>query len=353
MRNPNHNIPRTILMLLIPGAATAAVLYFIFRNLDFTVLVISFKNSDHRFLTLALGLSLTWNIGLFALLRKIIWQYMGYVISLKECLFIRAGSLPFQAIPSFKDTGLAMALYLKNRRHMPLSEGVLSNIIVNLFSLVGLLFLIVLGCLFYRPGFPEGGDIVPHLTARLAPLVLFVGFIAHAFYFNQALGKRILFYACFKKKTPLFNIFEKNIDLWKNLPKHKIIIFFLLTTVYKLADILLFYTLAQSYQLRVPLSAILLYVPLAMMISESPANISGIGVREGALIVFFYNFAPKEILVSVAVLIFIMNRIVPIMVGFFFMAPFLSRTQLSFAKIREQMRFISGGGPGNSPEALC
>lgn len=338
MQNKRHNILSTLIMLLTSGTATVAVIYLIFRNIHLQTLLGDLRDADRKFFILALMISAIWNIGLYALIREKIWQYMGYVVSYQECLLIRAGSLPLQAIPSFKDTGLAMALYLKNRFRMPLSEGILSNIVVNFFSLTGVLFLLLLGYIFYRPGYSDLVSLNQHLMIKLLPVILFIGCVVYAFYFNQALGKRVLFYACFKKRSPLFQIFEKNINLWKGLPRRKIFGFFMLATIYKLAEVIIFYSLARAYHLRIPAASLLLFVPLAMMISESPLNIAGIGVREGALVFFFYNLAPKETLVSVALLILILNRVFPIMLGLFFLAPFLSRTQLSSAKIKEWLR---------------
>ncbi|MFA5259892.1 MAG: lysylphosphatidylglycerol synthase transmembrane domain-containing protein [Candidatus Omnitrophota bacterium] len=338
MERNGQNILKTTIMFLISGGATAAVLYLLFRNINFPTLRLCLQKADPKFLVTALLISMAWNIGLYALIRRKIWQYMGYVVSFPECLFIRAGSLPFQAIPSFKDTGLAMALYLKKRFSMPLSDGILSNIVVNFFSLTGLLFLMMLGYITSGPGSTDLSVLEQHLTAKLIPIFLFIVFILYAFYFNPALGKRILFYACFKKRDWLYGIFERNINLWKGLPRQDMITFFLLATFFKLAEVLIFYSLAQAYQLNIPGASIVLYVPLAMMISESPANISGIGVREGALVLFFYHSAPKEILVAIAILIFIINRMAPIIIGLFFLVPFLSKMQLSFAKIKEHMR---------------
>ena len=338
MASREHKILKTAGVFLITCGATAAVLYLLFRNINFQTLFKHLQNVDQAFLIIACGVSVFWNIGLYALIRKQIWRYMGFPVTFRECLFIRAGSLPFQAIPSFKDTGLAMALYLKKIFKMPLSEGILSNIVVNFFSLMGLLFLALMGYLFYGP--ESAGLLIKqhHLAVKLIPVFLIVVCIAYIFYFNQALGKRILFYAFFKKRNRLYSMFEKNIDLWKKLPGEHIIFLFLLSTFFKLTEILIFCLLAQAYQLKIPLASILLYVPLAMIISESPANISGIGVREGALVFFFFNFAPKETLLAIAVLIFILNRIFPILIGLFFLYPFLSRIQLSFIKIREGVR---------------
>ena len=338
MERSERKILKTTVMLLVPTGATAAVLYLLLRNINVQALIGSLHQAGPRCLAEIFGISLIWNIGLYAFIRKAVWRSMGYALSLRECLFIRAGSLPFQAIPSFKDTGLAKALYLKKLYRMPLSEGVLSNIVVNFFSLLGLLFLILTGYIFHGPPTPGIVALPQNLAVKLAPVMVVVLFVLYAFYLNQELGKRLLFYICFKKRTRLYRVFERNIDLWKKFSGRKIFGFFILSAVFKMAEVIMFFLLAQAFQLKIPVTAIFLYVPLAVIISESPVNLSGIGVREGALVLFFYHFAAKETLVAAAVLIFIANRVAPLIVGLFFLLPFLSRMQLSFAGIREQLR---------------
>ncbi len=325
---------KTIMMFLVPTCLTVVVLYLLFRKVDLPMMWASMRQIHPVFLLTAFSISVFCNIAVYALIRCKIWRIMGVPVSYRESVFIRLGSLPFQAIPTFKDTGLAKAIYLKKFFAMPMTEGVLSNIIANIFSVTAIISLAVAGALANGINVMHMSQINQPLLLRVVPVIGVISFVLYAFYFHQPFGKKMLFHVCFKRNPDLYRIFEKNMHLWKKLPGVRLFSFFALALAFKLAEVSIFFVLAQAYSLNIPFSAILLFVPLAMIISESPANISGLGVREGALVLFFWNFAAKETLVAMAVLVFVFNRLCPLILGLVFCYPFFSRLGVSWKSVR-------------------
>ena len=62
---------------------------------------------------------------------------------------------------------------------------------------------------------------------------------------------------------------------------------FLLTVFVQMLRVLIFYAVAVSFGIRVPVTYYFIFVPLIMLLIMLPVSINGIGVREGSFVVFF------------------------------------------------------------------
>jgi uncharacterized membrane protein YbhN (UPF0104 family) len=68
---------------------------------------------------------------------------------------------------------------------------------------------------------------------------------------------------------------------------------------------------------------------VAILITKLPINIAGFGVRESAYVILFSSFSTKETLMALAILVFFVNHIIPLLVGLCFVFPFLRKLQIA------------------------
>lgn len=62
---------------------------------------------------------------------------------------------------------------------------------------------------------------------------------------------------------------------------------FLLTVFVQMLRVMVFYAVAVSFGIRVPVTYYFIFVPLIMLLIMLPVSINGIGIREGSFVVFF------------------------------------------------------------------
>jgi len=323
----NHRNKSAIIFFLFLCVTTSAILYLIFTRIDFWETIAVVQHVDAGLLLATILLSLFLNVFIFTRIRQKIWQYMNHPLKFEEVLFIRMGSLPFKVIPSVKDTDIVASLYMKKFHQMPITEGILSNLIANVCNAIAILGFFVIGYLLYGT---RNDDILKYhqyLTAILI-LGLIVIFFLYSFLLNQKIGKRILFHLSFGKEPKFIELLKKNMDMWKGLPASKNMLLILYTMLFQLSELIIYYFLSKSYHLNIPFAAILLYAPLAIILSQLPITISGFGVREGAYVLFFLNFGTKETLLALGVLTFFVNHIVPLFIAILFLFPFIHKMQL-------------------------
>ena len=325
-------------MLAITGLltiSTGIIFYLIFTQIDLRETFSIIRQVNLRILSESILISVVLNIFVDVEIRRRIWLYMNYALSYKEAFFLRMGSMPFKVIPSFKDTGIVPALYLKKFYNMPIIEGVLSNVIANIFNLIAILLFITFGYMFY--GIRTSTIDQYPLYLFIVLMLIFVVFILlYSFLINQKIGKRILFYLCFSKTSKYYTILQKNMDIWKSLPAQETTFLLVYSILFQIGELLIFFVLSKAYHLAIPFTAILLYVPLAIIISNLPVTFTGFGVREGAFVIFFLNFGTKETLFALGTVVFFVNKLVPLFVGFLLLIPFIHKLQFS-KKTLEQL----------------
>lgn len=146
---------------------------------------------------------------------------------------------------------------------------------------IGLVMLILI-CTIALPfgfGYFQGSRI-----AWLVPLIALSFIIASFLIFGLRLGQRIKlisnFYYYFHTYRNQKNIIAKSM---------------LLSAIVQFSGILSIYMLAHGFRQDIPFTALLVFVPLAVLFSTIPISISGLGMREGAYVVLLglINIKPE------------------------------------------------------------
>ncbi|MBU1995666.1 MAG: flippase-like domain-containing protein [Candidatus Omnitrophica bacterium] len=197
-----------ILTLLI--ISTVFIFYLIFTKIDLIKTIESIKSVKFHYFILCVLISTFINIFVYAKIRLIIWQCLKHIISYKELLFIRLGSMPFKAIPSMKTTDIVAALYLNKFNNIPIAEGILSNIIASIFCLISLLFIFMIGYLSHLLYHIDFSQFQHYFTIMFFISILLVIFL-YSFLLNQNIGKNILYNLFFRKESKHLTILQKQI----------------------------------------------------------------------------------------------------------------------------------------------
>lgn len=86
-----------------------------------------------------------------------------------------------------------------------------------------------------------------------------------------------------------------------------------------------YFLVFKALGLDIPLKPLLMFAPLAMLISEIPITFLGLGSREAALIFFFSGFAPLERLLAAGILISFSEYLLPNLLSLLVLKPFLDK----------------------------
>ncbi|MGB9715739.1 MAG: lysylphosphatidylglycerol synthase transmembrane domain-containing protein [Thermodesulfovibrionales bacterium] len=135
-------------------------------------------------------------------------------------------------------------------------------------------FTLLMICLFAYPfGYPYIKDSPLIWTF---PIILLIFTIASLLFFGLRLGSGLTVLSEF------YNYFHSYKD-----KKGLIIKAILLSLIIQISGILSVYILASGLGKHIPFLACLIFLPLIIMFTAVPISISGIGVREGAFVLFF------------------------------------------------------------------
>ncbi|NWF52928.1 MAG: flippase-like domain-containing protein [Nitrospirae bacterium] len=108
------------------------------------------------------------------------------------------------------------------------------------------------------------------------PIIVLMFVTASLFFFGLHVGRRIMFLS--EIYSYFYSYREKKLLILKTL---------LLSLIIQISGILSVYILAIGLSKNIPFLACLMFLPLIIMFTAIPISISGVGVREGAFILFF------------------------------------------------------------------
>lgn len=86
-----------------------------------------------------------------------------------------------------------------------------------------------------------------------------------------------------------------------------------------------YFLVFRALGLNVPLKPLLVFAPLAMLVSEIPVTFLGLGSREAALVFFFSSFGSPEKLLAAGILISFAEYILPNLLSLLALKPFLDK----------------------------
>lgn len=152
-------------------------------------------------------------------------------------------------------------------------KGTLAFASVFMDRYLGLFVMIVISALAFPFGYPyfQGSDIVWLLPAAVVSF-----FITSVLIFGLRLGNRI----------PMLSAFYSSFHAYRN-QKNTMAHALLISVVVQFSGFLAVYVLALGLGQNVPFLSLLVFLPLVILFTMLPISISGLGVREGAFILFF------------------------------------------------------------------
>jgi uncharacterized membrane protein YbhN (UPF0104 family) len=97
-----------------------------------------------------------------------------------------------------------------------------------------------------------------------------------------------------------------------------------ISLAYQMSAIVDVYLIFKAMSTPVPLTAILVFVPLIVMADNVPITTLGLGTREALIIFLFRQYGPASALLGTGVLLSFIEHIIPVLFGLFFMRYFIS-----------------------------
>lgn len=293
------------LRFIFAGLVTAVIFVFLSKNISFGKLLCTIKNADLRIIILTWVIALFSNTLLVSYRWKLILQELHCPISLREALFIKIGSRIFP----FKTNEVSRILYLKRLKEIPYPKAIFSVVSEYLLSTLALLFFIAIGLVLYNTG-------LARLDSAFSPsnydIFLVSGVI---FGLRQSLRKDMwpIYLQHLADYTKQFSCFLKN----------KRII--LISILYWGLDLLNVYLLSLAVDNPLPIFGILLFVPLIIFAGGFKITLGGIGLREITLIFLFSSYGSREVLLSISLLYYLTEQIVPTALSLFFSGAYINK----------------------------
>jgi uncharacterized membrane protein YbhN (UPF0104 family) len=108
------------------------------------------------------------------------------------------------------------------------------------------------------------------------PIIVLMFVTASLFFFGLRVGRKIMFLS--EIYSYFYSYRDKKLLILKAL---------LLSLIIQISGIVSVYILAMGLSIHIPFLACLMFLPLIIMFTAIPISISGVGVREGAFVLFF------------------------------------------------------------------
>lgn len=293
--------PRGLWRRALPIAGAAAILALLVRAVDGSDVARAIRALP---LGLLLGLQAVSSFVDLVLGTDKWWRQcraMGTPIPWRDALWLRLGPRPIKFLLPLRSGELIQAVWLDRRGRMPFPTAVGSLLFEKVVNLLGLLVWMTLGLALYAPPWLWAGPaaacaaglFVYFRGERLGPLLLAP---------MRRIGDRTARFA-----EGLFGAFEK-------IPPGARLWLLLYGVLYQVWDWALVVILLREMGADAPWLAAAGYVPLADVIASLPVTISGVGLREGALVAFMGAMAtPEQVLVAglgVSTLVYIAPAVV-------------------------------------------
>lgn len=159
-------------------------------------------------------------------------------------------------------------------------------------------------CLF---AFPFGSKYLKNTSINwIIPLVFLSFILGSIVVFKFRIGDRLTFLANF------YNYFQRYIKKVDVLIKS-----FLYSLIIQISGIFAVFVLSEGLSMEIPFSFFLLFIPIIILISFIPLSLSGIGLREGAFVVFFQKIGIPSHLSMTLSLLWFLSTVTASLLGLF------------------------------------
>lgn len=305
MRILNSNWARS----LVAVAISFLIFWFLLSKIDAQGVVSTISNSDLKLILLAMSISLLINVFFGAeKWRRILFQ-LRCPLPYREVLSIRSGCIPFKVIFPLKSSEALKVFYLHKKKNLSFGRSASSILLDKTLNLLVTLAILLLGLLLMDLDFPK---LIP--IAGLLIIILFL--------FSAKI--RELFLVPFKKThSKLYKFSAQLLSSFEEIGTREKIILTLYSALYQFSEFLNIYILFKAVGVSVPFSSVCVFVPLIMIINNFPVTILGLGTREALIVFLFAKFGTPSSLLGAGILFSFVEHIFPVIVGLFFIKPFL------------------------------
>ncbi len=271
---------KKISSLILRISITAALLIFLFLKTDFKSVLKSLESANLLYLLGAFAfyvflnflIILRWHLLLSGLSIKL--PFSRTTVSYLESLFI---NLIFPSTIG-GDTARTIDIARHSKKH---SSGVLATVILDrVGGFCGLITVLGVSLFFGYRVLNDPNVLIASLI--FLGLILFLGAIAFSGTFFNMVFKRIPFK---NLKDYLYQLHQAT-SSYKKCPQVLLMVW-LLSIVIQGGLSLIYYWVALSIGVHLPLVYFFIFVPVVTVISVIPVSVGGLGIRDGACITLF------------------------------------------------------------------
>lgn len=300
----------TILRFVFTWLCTIAILVIIFSKIKYFDVFTVLKQTDVPLLFVGILFSVCAHV-IFSSARyqKIVYS-LGYRISFFEAVTIRMGCNPIKGVLPFKVGELAILAYMKKKHALSYPMGLFSLFIGYVFSFIVLVLFYACGGIFYFHYTSQ--RIIYAFVFIMILFLIFPSNLKHIFRFINWFLIKI------KKMPEELTLLRGKYDLEaiRNIFFHSLGI--------EGSKLLIIFVLLKSLHIEIPVDALWLLGSATIIAAYLPITYWGMGVRESAILFLFYGYATPEKLLAGSLLITFVDGILPVLLGLFFVKPFLN-----------------------------
>ena len=271
---------KRLIRFILTWVMTLGIVAVLFSRIAFSDVLAVLRQMDLRVLCLNLSISAIAHILVSPAKYRQILKLVGCRLSFTEVVLLRMGGVAFNGLTPFKVGEAGRIAYLKTRHGLSYSRSTLSVILWYLFSFAFLALVVLTGWLL-----PQRGT----LTASAVLIALAAGALL-------VLVKK-------REYLPLL----------------------IYSLIFEVLKVLNAFIVFRAFHIEVPFASFLFFMPFTMFIAFFPITFLGLGTRESAILFFFSGSASSETLVAGSLIISLVNRIFPLLLGVLFLKPFLDK----------------------------
>lgn len=291
-----------------PLAVSALIFYLLLVKIDARQTLASLRSCDFRLVGLAVLVSLSVNIFFGAEKWRRILAALGCPLPYREALAIRTACIPFKIIFPLKSSELLKALYLDRRGKLSFTRATGSLILDKTLNFLVIIPIALIGMTFV--------DLHISGIALLFVLALILLTVYSTLFRGGLIALATRIHPRLKGvSTGLLSGFAELGGLEK-------MILLIYSCIYQASEFFSAFILLKAVGVTVPFSYLLAVVPVIMVINNLPVTTLGLGTREVAMVFFFTEFGPAAALLSAGILLSLVEHVLPVATGLFFIQPF-------------------------------
>ncbi len=301
---------KAMLRFALTWLLTIAIFVMLFSRINFTDVIVLIQQTDIMFLGAGILFSLLAHVVFSSARYQAVVRAMGCRISFSEAVLIRMGCNPIKGILPFKMGELAIIAYMKKRHNLSYPQGLFSLLFGYVFSLIVLILFYSCGGIFY---FHDPSQRIIYVVVFL--LILFFITPLSLRQIPRLITRAVTKYKKYPEEWTSF-IAKYDAGTIKNIILHSVGI--------EGSKLLIIYVLLKSLSIEISLEALLLLGSATILAVYLPITYWGLGIRESVILFLFSGYAVPEKLLAGSLLITFVDGILPVLLGLFFVKPFLN-----------------------------